>query len=490
MHKRERNRSRWLALMAALLTLALVAAACGNDDDQDASSVAPATSTPQSGDGQDVADTADGDGQDSTDTGDGQDSSDTGDGQDSSDTTAVQPDEEEDGTLRYFSMWNEGEPQQEVLQEIIDSYEADTGVDVDVLWAGREVLTSVRAALSAGDPVDLIGFEAEPLAGALVNTGETRSLASLLDQQIPGENVTVGDVIPSSFLDIYAVGGEPHIMPYILNSSGIHYDGRRLAEFGIERPETWDEFIAASLAAGENAVQHDGLINFYNAYWLYWLIVRHGGPGAFNAAASDPTGEAWRSDAIAAAVEDLVELVESGVLADGYEGSNWPIAQQEWANGNGTFNINGTWLASETASYSSEGFEYRLLPFPTTEGGFESAEVYQIGWVVPNAADSPSAAQDFIAYALNSDRLAGMVDVAKNLVPRSDIGVPPELQDAVDMLASSPAGHRPYDGVQGDYPELWIEFMLLDDQLFFGQISGAEFINRMADKTAEYWASQ
>jgi raffinose/stachyose/melibiose transport system substrate-binding protein len=471
--KRDGCRPLWLASVTALLALALVGAACGNDDDSDARPTIEAVSEPS---GDTAGDDPSGDGADAA--------------AEPDDDGAAASEPEEDRTLRYFSMWNEGEPQQEVLQGIIDSFEADTGVNVDVLWAGREVMTSVRAALSAGDPVDLIGFEAEPLAGALVNTGETRSLASVLEQQIPGEAVTVGDVIPRSFLDIYAVAGEPHIMPYIVNSSGIHYDGRRLAELGIERPETWDEFIAASLSAGENAVQHDGLINFYNAYWLYWLIVRHGGPGAFNAAASDPTGEAWRSDAIAAAVEDLVELVESGVLAEGYEGSNWPLAQQEWANGNGMFNINGTWLASETASYSSEGFEYRLLPFPATEGGFESAEVYQIGWVVPQAADSPRAAQDFIAYALNSERLVGMVDVAKNLVPRSDIGVPPELQDAVDMLAASPAGHRPYDGVQGDYPDYWIEFMLLDDQLFFGQISGEGFIDKMAAKTAEFWAGQ
>ena len=464
----------WLVFVAALLTVALVAAGCGNDDDDGTtSSTRSTTSTTEP--------TSDA-------TSSGSDDSMTDDDDGMTDDMVMS--EDEDGTLRYFSMWNEGEPQQEVLQEIIDSYEDETGVEVDVLWAGREVLTSVRAALSAGDAVDLIGFEAEPLAGALVNTGDTHPLGSLLDHQIPGESVTVGDVIPESFLDIYAVNGEPHIIPYIVNSSGIHYDGRRLAEFGLERPETWDDFITAALSAGDNAVQHDGLINFYNAYWLYWLIVRHGGPGAFNAAASDPTGELWRSAPIRAAVEDLVELVESGALADGYEGSNWPIAQQEWANGNGTFNINGTWLASETASYSSEGFEYRLLPFPTTEGGYESAEVYQIGWVVPEAADSPSAAREFIAYALNKDRLSGMVDVAKNLVPRSDIGVPPELQDAVDMLAASPAGHRPYDGVQGDYPEYWVEFMKLDDQLFFGQIDADEFIDEMADLTAEYWANQ
>ena len=396
---------------------------------------------------------------------------------------------EEPSTIRYFSMWNEGEPQQEVLQGIIDSFEADTGVEVDVLWGGREILTSVRAALSAGEAVDLVDLDAEPLYGALVVTGETQSLAATLGRTIPGESNTVADVIPSAFLDVYAVDGEPHLIPYEVISSGIHYDGSRLAELGIEPPETWDEFIAASLAAGEDAVQADGLINFYNAYWLYWLMVRHGGPGAFYEAAADPTGEAWRSAPMRAAVADLVELVESGALADGYDGSNYPLAQQEWAAGSGTFMVNGTWLASETSSYAKPGFEYRLLSFPTVDGGYESAELYQIGWVVPDAAAAPSAAQDFIAYALNRDRLAGIADVAKNLTPRTDIAVPAEIQDAADIFAAEPPVHRIYDGVQGDFPDYWVTvFLPLDDQLFFGQISGDEFIDRIAAATADHWA--
>ncbi|MCQ3803440.1 MAG: ABC transporter substrate-binding protein [bacterium] len=448
-------------ILTVLVVLAMVSAACGGDD----SSASPTTEAPPQ-------------------------------------TTAAPPSEPEETetteaapaepqTVRYFSMWNEGEPQQVVLQGIIDDFESETGIEVDVLWGGREILTSVRAALSAGDPVDLVDLDAEPLVGALVNTGETVSLAGVLDMQIPGENNTVGDVIPAAFLDVYAIDGEPHLIPYEVISSGIHYDGSRLASLGIDPPETWDEFIAASVAAGENAVQADGLINFYNAYWLYWLMVRHGGPGVFYEAASDPTGEAWRSEAIVNAVNDLVKLVESGAMAEGYDGSNYPLAQQEWAVGNGTFMVNGTWLASETSSYAAEGFDYRLLSFPTVPGGFDSAELYQIGWVVPRAAQTPDAAMDFIAYSLNRERLAGIADVAKNITPRSDIGVPPEIQDAADIFASEPPVHRIYDGVQGDFPEYWeTVFLPLDDQLFFGQIGAQEFIDKITSATADYWASR
>ena len=472
-HKRSGlgNRSLW-RLVAVLLATTLIGAACGSGDDDAAPTTAAPTSTTAAPAGEPTPsdqETSEDDDMESTPT-----------------TEAAEPD-----TIRYFSMWNEGEPQQVVLQGIIDSFESETGIKVDALWGGREILTSVRAALSAGDAVDLVDLDAEPLVGALVNTGETLSLAGMLDMAIPGEDNTVAAVIPSAFLDIYAINGEPHLIPYEVISSGIHYDGSRLADLGIDPPETWDEFIAASIASGENAVQADGLINFYNAYWLYWLMVRHGGPGVFYNAASDPTGESWRTESMVNAVADLVELVESGAMAEGYDGSNYPFAQQEWATGNGTFMVNGTWLASETSSYASPSFDYRLLSFPTVDGGFESAELYQIGWVVPRAAESPNAAMRFIAYALNQERLAGIADVAKNLTPRADIGVPAEIQDAADIFAAEPSVHRPYDGVQGDFPEYWeTVFLPLDDQLFFRQISGEEFIDQIASATADYWASR
>ena len=203
-----RNWQRWGSLwrfLAVFVVVGMIAAACGDG-------VEP-TSEPESGSeaGQEP-------------------------GAESGDVPAPAPGAvEEPSSIRYFSMWNEGEPQQEVLQGIIDSFEADTGVEVDVLWGGREILTSVRAALSAGDAVDLVDLDAEPLYGALVVTGETQSLAATLGRTIPGESNTVADVIPSAFLDVYAVDGEPHLIPYEVISSGIHYDGSRLAELGSSR---------------------------------------------------------------------------------------------------------------------------------------------------------------------------------------------------------------------------------------------------------------
>ncbi|MCY4631727.1 MAG: hypothetical protein OXE75_12715, partial [bacterium] len=119
-----RTRKRWALLSRSLAVFAavvLMATACGNGEETatEPSPPPPAgeTETPATGDGTET---------------------------ESPDPPPVAP-EDEPPVIRYFSMWNEGEPQQEVLAGIIDSFEADTGVEVDVLWGGREIMTSVRA---------------------------------------------------------------------------------------------------------------------------------------------------------------------------------------------------------------------------------------------------------------------------------------------------------------------------------------------------------
>lgn len=401
-----------------------------------------------------------------------------------------------EGTLTYFSLWNEGEPQQVVLAGIIEDFEAAyPGVTVDVNWAGREVLTPTRAAISSGNSPDLVDLDAEPLWGALIKDGQTLGLGGVVDMEIPGDGGnTVGDVIPAAFLDIYARDGAPQMIPYELITSGIFYDEGNLSELGIDAPATWDEFLAAmgtASAAGQPGVQQDGLENYYNAYWLYWLIVREAGPSAFYDAASDPTGELWKSDALVTAARNLEAMVTSGAMAKGYDGSSWPLAQQAWAAGDGLFMINGTWLPSETGVYAAKGFDYRMIPFPQTDGGFDTAELYLIGWVVPSGSKNLVLAEAFMAFALQKDRLSGIASVAKNLTPRLDIPVPVEIQDAADIFASNPEVHRPYDGVQGDFPEYWNTVLLpLDDKLFFGQITADEFIEQISQATKEFWANQ
>jgi len=60
------------------------------------------------------------------------------------------------GDVVYWSMWNETEPQAEVIKAAITNFEAEnTEVNVTVQWNGREIRQILKAALDAGERIDV-----------------------------------------------------------------------------------------------------------------------------------------------------------------------------------------------------------------------------------------------------------------------------------------------------------------------------------------------
>lgn len=396
-------------------------------------------------------------------------------------------------TLRYMSMWNEEEPQQRVLQEIIDEFEeTNPDISVDVLWGGREVLTKVRSAIGAGNAPDLVDKDAEELVGALVYNDQSMPLNDMASRQIPGEDTTIGEVIPEQYLSLLAYEGDRYLIPYEVITSGIWYNANQFDEWGVSPADTWDELFnlnetIRNEAEGVAPFTIDGNISIYNAYWFYWLAERFAGPGAFRKAAGDETGEAWNNEELLRAAEQVERFVNSNALTEGYPGNKYPAAQDQWAQGNAAMYLNGTWLPSETQAYS-DSISYGMFDFPEIPNGYDSAELYLIGWVVPQAAQNPEAAKKFMAFALNKERLKGISEVAQNLTPRPDIEAPPTLSDAKEELESSNSYHRIYDGIQAFYPGWWEQvFLPLDDDLFFGELTGEEFISRLQSRSVNYW---
>lgn len=54
--------------------------------------------------------------------------------------------------LVYWSMWTEGEGQQKAIKAALDDFSAETGIQVDAQWVGREVGKQVIPRLTAGQP--------------------------------------------------------------------------------------------------------------------------------------------------------------------------------------------------------------------------------------------------------------------------------------------------------------------------------------------------
>jgi raffinose/stachyose/melibiose transport system substrate-binding protein len=400
-------------------------------------------------------------------------------------------------TIKYWSMWNKGEPQQVVLQKIIDAYEdKHPDVKIDVQWMGRQVMSKVRNAALGGGAPDLTEQAGAEVAGTLFKNNLAEPLDSLLAKNIPNENTKFEDIYLPNVLDFYKKDDKTYFIPYEIISSGFHYNQKLFDKYGIKAPKTWDEFIAVNdklKSEGIPPLAQEGNIDFYNAYYYYWLAERTLGPGELLKAAGDKSGETWLEPGYLEAAKKLQQLVDNGYFMKGYDGSQYPASQTAWASGKAAMILNGSWLSSETSKYSSKDFEYRAFPFPEVEGGKGGngqAELYLIGWVAPKGANT-KAVSDFLAFAMQKEYQKGIVNDTKNISARKDLDAPSASKDFRDMITNASSFHKEYDGLQSEYPDWWkTVFLPLDDKLIFGKIQAEDFVKELQKQTKDYWSKQ
>src|SRR5438105_1949340 len=91
------------------------------------------------------------------------------------------------GEFTYWSMWQEKEPQAQVIKAAIESFTKDTGVKVKVEWQGREVMKKLTPSLRTKAVADLVDQSMGQLGNGLANAGQSADLTSVYNLEVPGE---------------------------------------------------------------------------------------------------------------------------------------------------------------------------------------------------------------------------------------------------------------------------------------------------------------
>lgn len=404
--------------------------------------------------------------------------------------------------IDFVSMWNEGEPQGTYMKEMAAAFEKKTGVKVSLTLAGRDILTKIKSRLIMGNPPDLIDQDLTELTAALL-AGKEILATPLTDmfykQKGPEGQAKMMDIFPENLVKLFEKNGQLYFFPYEFITSGFMYDRSLFKANNLTAPKTWAEFVKvneALKAKGIAPLALDGNINFYNAYYWYWICERVCGAGAFRKAAGDPTGKAWDDPGFLKTAQLVYDLSKSGddYFEDGYEGSNYPAAQGEWALGKSGSILCGTWIPVETQKQAKAGFVYGFYPVPEVEGGkgkVTDVEAYLIGCAIPKAAKNPADAKKFLNFLVKKENAQKFALDTINMSVRKDVDYPELLADIKPMVQNAKNFHKAYDGVWAEYPEWWSGvFYGLDNKLIFGEMEPDEFIKEIKTKTIEYWKSK
>ncbi|EJW95034.1 extracellular solute-binding protein, partial [gut metagenome] len=141
-----------------------------------------------------------------------------------------------DKEIVYWSMWTESEPQGKVIKEAAEAYEAATGVHVKIEWKGRDVTNVLKAALDAGEAIDVFDDDFQRVS-----------------QQFAENCLSLEDMAKAAKYEDFAVAALPTAVrgwagnlvciPYQPYTSGVFYTKSSFEKAGITaEPKTWDEF--------------------------------------------------------------------------------------------------------------------------------------------------------------------------------------------------------------------------------------------------------
>lgn len=403
-----------------------------------------------------------------------------------------------DTTLTYWAMWEKGELHQQVLEQAIAEFEKDYDVKIDVRWTGRDVVTAAKPRILAGEDIDLIDQSAEELYGGIVKAGIAEDLSGVLDMKIPGEDNTVRDVLKEISYDAYLrEDGSLYMIPYNFISSAFWYNENLFKDLGIEAPDTWQEFLEISKVLKDNGIAPVSIsLNEYAAYYPAMVAARVIGPRALNKAAGDKTGDSFRTENWERVGEILYAFSDKGedLFIDNYKSIKWPSEQMNWAMGRAGMFYCGSWIHKETSKAAGENFEYASFQFPKVEGGEgnpKAVEAYPIGFSVFKESDNKELAKKFITYFLKEKWAENFVDHTKGMTARKGIPTSKPLQDIQESINNATDYFRYYGGVYGDYPDWFSKVHLpMTKKVLSGKVTGAEWAEQMATKTAEFWEKQ
>jgi len=336
----------------------------------------------------------------------------------------------------YWSMWEKGEPQQQVIEQAIKDFEEQYDVTVNVNWTGRDVVTALKPRLLAGENIDMTDQSGEELYGGLVANDVAGTMNDVLEMKVPNEDATVEDVLINESYGAYVrEDGSLYIIPYNFITSAFWYDKGLFNDLGIEVPTTWDEFLQMAEMLKENnldPVAYGIQTDVYRGYFPYQTAERILGKNALNNAASDPTGELFEDPRWERVGDILYQFSKEGknLLMQGYESSVYPAPQMDWIMGRaGTFYC-GTWIPVETKNAAGENFEYGAFKYPTFEDGDgdpTAVETYPIGFNVLKDSENSDLAKKFVAFFLQEKYAEQWVADTKNMTPRAGIAAPAEL---------------------------------------------------------------
>lgn len=314
-------------------------------------------------------------------------------------STEATPVPAKDVKLVYWTMWNETEPQGQVIAEAVEAYSKQTGVEVELNFNGRDIRKNLQPALDAGTQIDIFDEDVDRVNGTWGNyLLDMEAMASKSYPTTDGKPFT--EVVNKALIDtarLIGPGSKLSSIPYQPFAFVVMYNKDIFNQAGItSTPNTWDELLAACekiKAAGKTPWTVD---DAYMAALVGYHMARTIGMDATLKIANENN---WDNPGVLEFAKDWEEMYQKGYISANAGANVWPAGQQEVAQESVAMYLNGTWLPNEIKDSVKPDFKWGTFAYPAVSSSGDSTGFNNFGgqcFAINKASKNPQEAFDLI----------------------------------------------------------------------------------------------
>jgi raffinose/stachyose/melibiose transport system substrate-binding protein len=319
---------------------------------------------------------------------------------------------------------------------------ANPGVTIEANYLGwDDFMSTIKLKMADNNPPDLAhGNQGFTVDGTLIQSGLVISLEKYAEQYGWKDSFSNGALSEFMWSDDGSTWGSGSLygVSPVAEDVIVYYNKEKLSSLGLSVPTTFAEFenaLKISKEAGELPIALGGADG--------WPIIHVWGlvEGAF----VDPNQtRSWIFNAknvqfdtpnrISAAAK-LEEMANAGYFGSDSLGVGYDDANAMFINGEGVFNLTGTWM---TADFNSGmGDNVGAFAMPTWNGAVAGGGSFALPWHISSKASNPDLAAKFLNHLMSNDFVDDLMGVGR--VPAQAPTINPTSNLQAEVIASSNA---------------------------------------------------
>lgn len=335
-----------------------------------------------------------------------------------------------------ITFWHYFTDRTEVLQQLADQYQDETGVTVELELVPGDALGQKFQAAAQSDTLPDISagwVGAGEVLAAYANDGQLLNLS-----EVDGSDEWFERFVPSTITGVSYPDGNQwnvdpgvYLVPFDTTNMQILYNTTAFEEAGIDEPPTdLDEFVEAS-----QALRDAGYQPFVSGFGS-WPLGSYAAMYIDNVVPKDVRDAAYSGDGRYDTEEWIgfldvfAQLAEGGVFADGAVGYDMPAAESLFTSGQVGMIFDGSWALGVFNQTNPDFTDYGVFYPPS----FGDEQLYIPGGVgstafVVGSSPKADAAVDFLKWMTEPEQQRVYSEASFNI---------PANQQVVDELDLSP----------------------------------------------------